>query len=220
MLTYEQYKIYYEFVMNNISKMRQTYKYFNDLLSLETIHYLVELLSTWEFDDKWVKNNMSEKIRDSENKDIAREEFYNTLISKIDFEEEELTNDSMCGFYSLNTSISYKISSDKAIQKIEGRKVVINNDKLNQKIILTFFLVYHMLVVEGLIEDKGICISIDQLMAEFSDGLDIIELCKICTKDILIKDNELIEDIGEFSEKQGIPVWFIENYIKYKKYAS
>ena len=216
MLTYEQYKIYYDFVMNSISKMRQTYKYFNDFLSLETIHYLTHLLSTWEFDDKWVKNKMSEKIRESEDKNIIREEFYNNLISKIDFEEEELTNDNICGFYSLSTTISYKISNDKTIQKIENRKIVIDNDKLNQRIILTFFLVYHMLIVEGLIEDKGICISINQLISDFCDDLDIVNLCKICTKDILIKDNDLIDDIGDFSEKQGIPVWFIENYLKYK----
>lgn len=216
MLTEEQYKLYYEFVMNNISKMKQTYKYFNDLLSLETIHYLVELLSTWEFDDKWIKNNMSEKIKESENKDIIREEFYNNLISKIEFQEEQLTQYNICGFYSLNTTISHKISNEKTIQKIEGRKIVIDNDKSNQKILLTLFLVYHMLIVEGLIDNKGIYISLDELKKDFSNDLNIIDLCKICVKDILIKDSDLNNDINEFSKKQNIPLWFIENCMKHK----
>ena len=208
MLTEEQYKIYYDFIINNISKLKQTYKYIDEYFTINNISYLTNLLSTWEFDDKWIKNNMSEKIKDEENKEIIREEFYNNLISNIDFTEQELSQYNICGLYSLNTTISYKISTNQSIQKLEGRKAIIDSSSTDKKIIIVFFLVYHMLIIENLIEDKGLCLTTEELRSEFNDNLDIINLCKICTKDILIKEEPLIES--------NLPIWFINNYKKYK----
>lgn len=216
MLSEEQYKLYYDTIMDNISKLKQTYKSFNDLLSLESINYLIELLSTWEFDDKWIENDMSEKIKSSENKDSIREEFYNTLKAKVNFEEEELTKYNICGFYSINTTINHKISIDKSIQKIEGRKIVVDNNKENQKIVLTFLLIYHMLIVQRLIKDEGICITLDELKEKFSDDMNIVDLCKKCVMSSIIKDSDLSGDIDELSKSQNIPLWFIENCIEYK----
>lgn len=216
MLTLEQYKLYYDTIINNISKIKQTYKYFNDLLEIETISYLIDILSTWEFDDEWIKNNMSEKIKNENDKDKIREEFYTTLKSKISFEQEKLVEQGICGFYSTNTTITHKISSDKTIQKIEGRKIVVDSDDSNKKIILTFFLIYHMLIVQKLIKDEGLCITIDELKSDFTDITDIVNLCKICAMDSLIKTSDLSCDLEEFSKSQNIPMWFIENCIKYK----
>lgn len=216
MLTLEQYKLYYDTIINNISKMKQTYKYFNDLLEIETISYLIDILSTWEFDDEWIKNNMSEKIKNESDKDKIREEFYTTLKSKISFEQEKLMEQGICGFYSTNTTITHKISFDKTIQKIEGRKIVVDSDDSNKKIILTFFLIYHMLIVQNLIKDEGLCITIDELKSDFADITDIVNLCKICAMDSLIKTSDLSCDLEEFSKSQNIPMWFIENCIKYK----
>lgn len=216
MLTLEQYKLYYDTIINNISKMKQTYKYFNDLLEIETISYLIDILSTWEFDDEWIKNNMSEKIKNESDKDKTREEFYTTLKAKISFEQEKLMEQGICGFYSTNTTITHKISFDKTIQKIEGRKIVVDSDDSNKKIILTFFLIYHMLIVQNLIKDEGLCITIDELKSDFADITDIVKLCKICAMDSLIKTSDLSCDLEEFSKSQNIPMWFIENCIKYK----
>lgn len=216
MLTLEQYKLYYDTIMSNISKMKQTYKYFNDLLEIETISYLIDILSTWEFDDKWIENNMSEKIKNDNDKDKIREAFYTTLKSTVNFEQDELAKNDICGFYSTNTTITHKISSDKTIQKIEGRKIIVDSDDENKKIILTFFLIYHMLIVQNLIKDEGLCITIDELKSDFTDVTDIINLCKICVMDSLIKTSDLSSDLGEFSKNQNIPMWFIENSIKYK----
>lgn len=217
MLSREEYNNYYEFITNNITKLRQTYKHINEFLSFETIHYLIELLSTWEFDNKWIKNNMSEKIKNEETKEQARQEFYNTLISSISVKKEDLSNNNICGFYSLNTTINYKISKDKTIQKLEGRKIIIDNDKSLEKIIISYFLIYHMLIVEGLIEDVGTTISIDTLKEEFSDEKDLVNLCKICTKNLLIRDINSIEDLEDYSNKKNIPMWFIENTKKYEE---
>lgn len=214
MLTEEQYKTYYDFIINNISKMKQTYKYFSEYLSQGSIHHLIDLLSTWEFDDKWIKNCMSEKIKNIENKNEIRKEFYKNLISNINVEEQCLEKN-LSGFYSIETEINYKLSNDKIIQKLEGRKIIINKDE-NSKVTITFFFVYHMLIVKGLIENKGIYITTDELKAEFNDNLNIIDLCKICTKDILLKETDITDNIEELCEEKELPIWFIENYIKYK----
>ena len=217
MLSQEQYDSYYEIIMNNIAKLRQTYKHLNEVLSYESIHFLIDLISTWEFDTKWIRDNMSIKIKDNDNKEEIRNEFYNTLISNIRISKEKLKGNNICGFYSLNTTINYKISKDITIQKLEGRKIVIDDNKEEEKVILTFLFIYHMMIVEELIEDQGITISLEQLKEEFNDNLDIINLCKKCTKNTLISDIKTIDNLEEYSKERNIPMWFIDNTKKYEE---
>ena len=216
MLTQEQYDSYYKIIMNNIAKLRQSYKHINEFLSFETVHYLIELVSTWEFDNKWIKYNVSKKLRSTDNKDEIRNEFYDKLIAAVDVTKAKL--DELCGFYSLDTSINYRISSEKTIQKLEGRKIVISDDKENEKIIITFFFIYHMLLVDELISDTGITITLEELKKDFNNEYDIINLCKICTKDTLIRNINEINDLKEYSSTRNIPMWFMENAMRYEKH--